>query len=92
MSAFPEEHFQVFKDACWATWNTIANDVMQGEDSVERDVVIEMVLDADRVLSYGMRKNKDLYDNVIKPWVKENYGNADFDKVMHRIFYKEVMY
>ena len=78
-----EEQKKEFQRAAQATWQTIAYDLFQSiAESEEKDInrvtmkkdeVIECVLDADYILTYGGIKD---------PVVKDFYKNGDYDQMI----------
>lgn len=77
------EQIKEFQKAAQATWQTIAYDLLQSiAESEEKDInkvvmkkaeVIECVLDADYILTYGGIKD---------PVVKDFYKNGDYDQMI----------
>jgi hypothetical protein len=78
-----EEQKKEFQKAAQATWQTIAYDTLQciaeseGKDInrvvMKKDEVIETVLDADYILTYGGIKD---------PVVKDFYSNGDYNQMI----------
>jgi hypothetical protein len=78
-----QEQIKEFQRAAQATWQTIAYDCLQCTAEAEgkninrvvikKDEVIEIVLDADYILTYGGIKD---------PVVKDFYKNGDYDQMI----------
>ena len=77
------EQIKEFQKAAQATWQTIAYDTLQcmaeskekdiNRVAMKKDEVIEVILDADYMLSYGGIKD---------PVVKDFYKNGDYDQMV----------
>lgn len=84
-----EEEFQRFKRACRRTWQAIGGDILTDRESIPRSHVIEVVLDADYILTYGDFHGKEwqtFYKERLSPWVSRNYDTAKFKKLMKEVF------
>ena len=78
-----QEQIKEFQRAAQATWQTIAYDTLQciaeteekdiNKVVMKKDEVIETVLDADYILTYGGIKD---------PVVKDFYKNGDYDQMI----------
>ena len=87
-----EAQIKEFQNAAQATWQTIAYDTLQcvaeseekdiNKVTIKKDEVIEIVLDADYMLSFGGIKD---------PVVKDFYKNGDYDQ-MTKILKKSFTY
>lgn len=86
-----EEQFKTFDSACNRTLQAIAGDLfVEDNNTMKRADVIEVVLDADYLRSYGGGfKDKDWhkeYDTIYQPWVSKHYGTPKFKKLMTHVF------
>lgn len=81
------EQYKAFKRASNRTLAIIGNDFMQEGETYTRDHIVEIVLDADYIRMHGGDKNWSImYDKVIRPWLKDNYGEPRFNKLMKDVF------
>jgi hypothetical protein len=86
----PEEVFARFDRACHSVYQSLGGDWAEaGMKVFPRKDLVEVVLDADNVRTWGERNSKDwqqVYDTHVRPWLDKNYGTPAFHKVMKLIF------